>query len=377
MTFVPYPPFIDWFLALPAREQAGWFVWPSLQADVLSPAESALLQQVKPSGLVLFKRNLTTPTQSSELITACKNLASRTVPGNSDPVFPIIAIDEEGGRVSRLPFPDARGRSALSFVEANDVKGLQTQVERQCQYARQLGISCLLAPVADILTSPQNQVMGDRCFGREASTAAYYAQCVHHTIRDQGLLSCAKHFPGHGNTTTDSHTSISTSDVSLQTLQEREWVPFVTLIQDNIPLIMAAHVHVPQLDAHAPATISKTILTTYLREELGFQGLILSDDLRMNAVALHYGTHKIQDAFITDSAPSLAAVSNDDYLKSACVDALQAGCDILLSCRSIVDELIIIDTISEKLRLDKNFQQELALKAHRIYHVLGGNFGNH
>lgn len=344
------PKFKDEFLSLPPLKQAGIFLWPSLEGSTLTQEEENCLAEIQPSGMVFFKRNFTSFAQGQTLIAQVKERSKRNSTAFTMPF--IASVDEEGGRVSRLPPPFPKTQSALSFADSRNEDGLVNQVLHQCFVAKALGLNCLLAPVADVLTEPQNQVLGDRCFGRDPHTAAQYAQLVHRTIAAQGLFSCAKHFPGHGNTTTDTHTNLATSSVTLQELKTREWVPFQTLIQNQVPFVMAAHVSLTQVDATRPATLSSLILQDHLRNQLGFNGLILSDDLRMNAMALHYKEYGTQ------------------YLQHASIDALKAGCDVLLSCHSIVQEQEIAHAIADKIQRDPLFKQELLEKAWRIFVTL-------
>ena len=341
--------FKPYFESLSTLQQAGFFLWPSLSSETITKSEKDYLQEVKPSGIIFFKRNLKSPEQAHHLISSLREIIEE----KNSPFFKslVTSIDEEGGRVSRLPIKNIRGKSPLEYADNHDKKGLEEQIKKQIYHAKKIGINCLLAPVCDILTEPKNEVMGDRCFGRDQETVSEYANIVHQTLAQENIWSCAKHFPGHGNTTTDSHKEFSLSDVSLDTLKKREWIPFIHLIKQNVPLIMAAHVLIPQIDKLNPATLSKQILTSQLKKELGFKGLILSDDLRMNAIALHYKTQKTQDSFIAEEDTSnkehRASTEEDLYLKFACLDALNAGCDILLSCQSIEREMIIANSIAE------------------------------
>lgn len=360
--------FKNYFLDLPPLEQAGFFLWPSLASDKLTEKEIELLKVIRPSGIIFFKRNLSSMEQASKLIAQIRSI----VEDQNSPFFkPLItAIDEEGGRVSRLPVENIRGKSALEYATTNDIEGLKKQISLQCHYAKQIGINCLLAPVADILTEPNNPVMGDRCFGYDAQIVSKFSSIVHKVMQDNRLWSCAKHFPGHGNTLTDSHKEFSSSNVTLEKLKSREWLPFQKLISENVPFIMAAHVLLPYVDDKNPATLSYKILTEHLRQELGFQGLILSDDLRMNAIALHYSSIKTQDSSITEEIPVAAGIQDDSYLEKASIDALNAGCDILLSCQSIEREIIIANAIAKKIQSEDNFKEKMLEKAWKIYSEL-------
>ncbi len=361
--------FKPYFLSLEPLEQAGFFLWPSLGGYELTQKEIELLKQIKPSGLIFFKRNFSSMEQAKNLISEVRKIVEDKKEDFFKPLM--TSIDEEGGRVSRLPLENIRGKSALEFANSQNKLGLLEQVLKQCRAAKEIGVNCLLAPVADILTEPQNQVMGDRCFGTSETTVSEYAALVNEVILGEDLFSCAKHFPGHGNTTTDSHKEFSMSAVSLEQLKSREWLPFKKLIQEGVPFIMAAHVLLPEVDAQYPATLSHQILTKQLREELGFEGLILSDDLRMNAVALHYKVTKAQDSSITEEVSVTDSKNEKDfYLRQAAIDALNAGCDILLSCQSIEKERIIAESLSQHLQSNEHFRENMVKKAWRIYSQL-------
>lgn len=347
--------FQNYFSNLRCEEQAGFFVWPSLQSHTLTDHEKELFSTIKPSGVVLFKRHFVNVEQSKSLISEIRNACKHeNMPFKTD--F-IVAVDEEGGRVSRLPL-NFKTKPVLEFTRNHDKQGLKDQVSLQAHTAKELGVNCILAPVLDILTELQNTVIGDRSFGTTAEEVCEYAEIAYHVLEDAHIFSCAKHFPGHGNTTQDSHVAAAVSDVPADILRHREWLPFIHFIQKNIPMIMAAHVIVPQIDPNTPATLSGKILTDILRNELQFKGLILSDDLRMAAIKKYYETKGIDES----------------YLAHACIDALYAGCDILLSCNSIVDEKIIVDAIVQKMATDKEFFNLCCEKAFRQTQLLSEHF---
>lgn len=347
--------FEGYFASLSPYRQAGFFLWPSLKSDKIEKEEKDLLQKIKPSGMVFFKRNLSSLQQAKHLITEVSLLCDR-----SKDLFPtpfIASVDEEGGTVSRFPAPFPRGRPAEEFAQQQDEQGLINQVLHQCFVAKGMGINCILAPVADILTQNDNPVMKSRCFGTDAQSVIHFSKLVNQTILQEGLFSCAKHFPGHGNTTTDSHKESSTSHITRDTLIARELLPFQALVDDHVPFVMAAHIILPEISGPTPASLNPMILQDLLRKKLGFKGLILSDDLRMNAVAQYYGA----DATKTEKS---------DYLKQAAVDALMAGCDVLLSCHGMQDEVIIIESLVDKLKSDRAFVNLLQEKAWNIVRVL-------
>lgn len=294
-----YDSFRNSFLNLSVHEQAGFFLWPSISSYELSSEEKELFSEIKPSGVVLFKRNFSDIIQSKMLISEIRALClKKNTPFEKN--F-IVSADEEGGRVSRLPL-GAKTKPVLEFVRNHDKEGLKNQVLLQTRIAHEIGMNCMLAPVLDIFTEPQNNVIGDRSFGHTAEEVCEYADIVFNILENEHIFCCAKHFPGHGNTIADSHVDFAISNATKDVLEKREWIPFVHFIQKNIPLIMAAHVILPNLEMDPkvnrreqcdkvfndtnsiPATLNYHVLTKILREELGFKGLILSDDLHMGAI---------------------------------------------------------------------------------------------
>ncbi|WP_245734490.1 glycoside hydrolase family 3 protein [Nocardioides exalbidus] len=217
----------------------------------------------------------------------------------------VIAVDEEGGDVSRLhtlePSP-VLGAAALGG--AGDFR-LTESVGRWIGHElAAVGITLDLAPVADINCNPDNPVIGTRSFGTEPDDVAAHVSAWTRGLQATGVGACAKHFPGHGDTATDSHLALPRIDVDAQTLAERELVPFAGVVQAGIASVMTSHIVVPAIDPDRPATLSPAVLRL-LREDLGFDGVIVSDALDM------------------------AGASAETGIPEAAVLALAAGCDLL------------------------------------------------
>lgn len=177
--------------------------------------------------------------------------------------------------------------------------------------SRLVGMQSPLSPVADVNSNPENPIIGDRSFGDDPQRVARAALLVAKGLRDGGSIAVAKHFPGHGDTTNDSHTHLPTISRSEKEFRKIDLYPFQQLIQNGIPCIMSAHIMMPAFDSEHPCTLSKRVMTDLLQNELGFQGVIMTDDLIMKAVADRYPPEK------------------------AAVMALQAGCDLMLSTQKI------------------------------------------
>ena len=173
---------------------------------------------------------------------------------------------------------------------------------------RAVGLTLDYAPVLDVCTNPRNTVIGDRALGQTAAEVARLGAVIITALQSEHVAACGKHFPGHGDTTADSHVELPLVEHPPERLRELELVPFKAAIDSGVAAIMTAHVLVPALDEYRPATLSKRVVTGLLREELGYQGMILSDDLEMKALA------------------------NTCTVPSAALMAVEAGCDGLLIC---------------------------------------------
>ncbi len=267
----------------------------------VSPEWAELQARYKPGGMILFARNLEDPAQIIELT---NGLQTRS------PHSPLlIAIDQEGGRVSRLPkdftiFPPCGLVGSCRSEELAYAAAAVTAAE-----LRAVGVNMNMAPVLDVHSNPDNPIIGDRAYGTEPDVVAELGVAAIRGFQGKGVVACGKHFPGHGDTGTDSHKELPVVKASAEVLFERELPPFRRAIAEGLASIMTAHVVYPALDAQRPATLSPAILTGLLREQLGFDGVVVTDDLEMHAIVDHYS------------------------IGDAAVQAFLAGADILLICK--------------------------------------------
>ncbi|MCM9081750.1 glycoside hydrolase family 3 protein [Streptomyces spororaveus] len=231
----------------------------------------------------LFGRNIASPEQ----------LAALTAQLRTERDDVLVAIDEEGGDVTRL---EVRGGSSFPgnlALGAVDDTGLTRNVARELgRRLTECGVNLNWAPSADVNSNPDNPVIGVRSFGADTHLAARHTAAYVQGLQAAGVAACTKHFPGHGDTSVDSHHALPRIDVDLDTLQARELVPFKAAIEAGTKAVMSAHILVPALDPTRPATLSPQILTGLLRSELGYEGLIVTDGMEMNAIAGTYGIER-------------------------------------------------------------------------------------
>ncbi|MGV9304696.1 glycoside hydrolase family 3 protein [Nonomuraea sp. NPDC003727] len=247
-------------------------------------------------GAVLFARNVSPAT--ADLVAALR----AENPGV------VVAIDEEGGVVTRLETGEGSsfpGNRALGVVDDEE---LTERVGRQIgRMLAELDITLDYAPSVDVNANPANPVIGVRSFGPTADLVARHSAAYVRGVQGAGVAACAKHFPGHGDTVTDSHLALPTVHASLAELRDRDLPPFRAAIEAGVRSIMCGHLLVPALDPAMPATLSRTILTGLLREELGFDGMLVTDAIEMKAVAAMYSPGEIAVRALRAGADAICA----------------------------------------------------------------------
>ncbi len=278
----------------------GSFAGPSIPRELRS-----LAREFDLGGVILFGRNIEAAEQVSEVAAEAEAL------GRDMPAW--VSVDQEGGRVARLKDPftvwppmATLGRAGSEDLAARFARALAAELSA-------VGVTLDYAPVLDIHTNPKNPVIGDRALAESAGEVARLGRVLVRTLQESGIAACGKHFPGHGDTSTDSHFELPLVEHPPDRLRAVEFEPFRAAIAEQVAFIMTAHVLVPALDENRPATLSPSIVEGLLRRELGFEGVILSDDLEMKAISARY------------SVPAAA------------VEAIQAGCDAVLVCGGGVD----------------------------------------
>ena len=311
-TEFPAPPYLDLISHLSMPQLCGQLLVVGFDGTKVPDSLLEALQSGLRGGVILFKRNLPDIDTAWAL---CRDIIAAYPPG----VLPFIAVDQEGGRVCRLPAPFVTlppMRTLGDIGDADLVYRAASEVGRQLAA---IGITCNFAPVLDIDTNAENPVIGDRSFSRSAVSVAALAVAFMHGLHDQGILACGKHFPGHGDTALDSHLDLPCVQHSAQRLSRVELLPFREAIIAGLRSLMTAHVAYPALDpSGSPATLSAPIVTDLLRKELGFKDVVFSDDLEMRGIR------------------------KDHTVSEAACGAIRSGCDVLLLCHDacLADEAL-------------------------------------
>ncbi|WP_309572696.1 beta-N-acetylhexosaminidase [Deinococcus sp.] len=249
-----------------------------LAGPELGRAEGRWLRNHPVGGVCLFARNITTPGRTARLVADIRDALGRDV---------LIATDQEGGAVlRRLDVPQAPTPQGLGVLD--DAEAAYQAGQIAARGLLELGINWNYAPSVDVNVDPLNPVIGERSFGADPARVAALGVAWARGSEDAGVLSAVKHFPGHGDTRVDSHLALPVVDKSRAALEAAEWVPFRDAVRAGVGSIMTAHILYPALDAVHPATLSPAILTGLLRQEWGYDGVIVTDAMDMRAVADRY-----------------------------------------------------------------------------------------
>lgn len=291
-----------------------------------------LIQQHFIGGVILFENNIESPKQIAELTNEIQSL-SKT------PLF--VAVDQEGGRVARLKKPFTDFGEAARIAKTNSPKLAFEAFQAMARELRAVGINYNFAPVADLNTNPKNPVIGNRAFGSDPETVSKIISGVIRGLQRGGVIACAKHFPGHGDTSLDSHLDLPEVTHSVEYLKAREWIPFDRAIRSGVETIMTAHILNRNIDPDLPATLSKKTLQ-YLRTDLRFDRVIITDALEMKAIADRFS------------------------IEEATLKAVEAGVDMVLLCHSFGKEASAIETIVKKVATSEIPMKQIDLVSEHI-----------
>lgn len=256
-------------------------------------------------GIILFARNVADPEQVAGIARQAEEL------GGDLPLW--VSVDQEGGRVARLKSPFTVWPPMASLGRCGDDRLAERFARALATELKAVGISLDFTPVLDILTNAANPVIGDRALSDRADAVASLGRVLIRTLQEEGIAASGKHFPGHGDTSVDSHFELPLIEHPPDRIDAVELVPFRAAIAEGVASIMTAHILIPALDPERPATLSPAIVDGMLKKQLGYEGLVLSDDLEMKAIAGRYG------------------------VPEATVAAIGAGCDAVLMCGAVLD----------------------------------------
>jgi beta-N-acetylhexosaminidase len=310
---------------------------PPYKLQIVSEGMRRRAKEYPVGGVLLYGHNIAGPAQLKRFIRELKAL----------PGAPLLCVDEEGGRVSRIAnnpaFDVPRYESAAALAAAGP-EATFAAARTIGHYLKEYGFDIDFAPVADVNTNPKNIIIGTRAFSDDPLHAAPLVSAYVRGLQDAGVTACLKHFPGHGDTLADTHLGFAFTQKTWQEMASCEMIPFVEGIRAGARLVMAAHIATPAVTGNKqPATLSPVILTGKLRGEMGFDGVIITDALEMGAITRLYGSGE------------------------AAVRALQAGADLLL-CP--LDLCAAFDAVLDAVRSGVLSETRLDESVRRIHHHL-------
>ncbi len=316
-------------------EKIGQMILAGFNGTETNQYTNTLINDFKVGGVILFKRNIESSQQLKKLTTDINKS------NNNIPLF--ISVDEEGGRVSRLPEDVLKFPKASVVGQTNDEKYAYENGEKLGNILSEHGINMDHAPVIDIYSNPKNTVIGDRSFGTDENIVSKMGIATMKGLEDANVIPTVKHFPGHGDTEIDSHFGLPIVNKSLEELKNFEFIPFKKAIEENCDVIMVSHIILDKIDNSNPSSLSKKIITDILRNDLGFNKIVMTDDMNMGAI------------------------TNNMSVEKASIESIKAGSDIILIGNGVETVKSVIEEI--KLAVDNNEISEERINE-SVYRIL-------
>jgi beta-N-acetylhexosaminidase len=322
-------------------DKIGQLLFIGIRDKVLTQDEAEFIIKNNIGGVILFDRNVESPEQLHKLVSSIQALRHKT--RDKLPLF--IGIDMEGGRIARLkePFTVWPPIGEIGKIDSTSVAfkfAMNLGAELKA-----VGINLDFAPSIDVLTNPKNVLIGDRALSSDPEQVAKLGSAIVRGFIKSGIIPCAKHYPGHGNTIVDSHEDLPVENVDIERLREIELVPFKKAFRARLDMVMTAHIKFPKIDPDWPVTLSKKFLQDIARNELRFRNIIISDDLDMKALSNFYPAQEIP------------------------VQAFLAGCDMLLYCNNFDHPQMAIEMLSKAVKDHKITGQQIDESYNRVISV--------
>lgn len=319
----------------------GQLIVGGFDGTELPAAFARSLRDEKLGGAILFRRNVGAEGDADDTLGVAHLCAA--IAGAAPPDLPpLVAVDQEGGRVARLRAPALAVPPMRALGMHGDASLIERVARAQARELLALGFTMSFAPVLDVDTNPDNPVIGDRAFSSDAAEVARLGMAYARGLAAEGLLACGKHFPGHGDTLVDSHLALPTVTHARARLDQVELVPFRAAADAGIDALMTAHVVCAAIDRDRPATLSRAICTELLRGQIGFRGVTISDDLEMKAISAR---HSIEESSVM---------------------AVAAGCDMLLVCADAVLAARAHDALVREAERSKTFRARCHESSERV-----------
>ena len=327
-------PIDDKINSMTLDEKIGQMIITGFNGSEYNDDMDRLINEYKVGGVILFARNIEDSNQMIDLTRALQEN------NNNLPLF--ISIDEEGGRVSRLPDDVEKFPSAFTIGLINNQQTAYENGKEIGYTLKRLGINLDYAPVLDIYSNENNTVIGDRAFSTEESIVSTMGIATMEGIEDSDIIPVVKHFPGHGDTEVDSHYGLPIVYKTLEELRNFEFIPFVKAIESGCDVIMVSHIILNEVDSINPASLSKIVISDLLRKDMGFDKVVITDDM------------------------SMGAITSIMSIEEACIKSIKAGCDILLLGNAYEEIEQVIDSIKLKIYNGEISEEQINKSVKRI-----------
>ncbi|QOS82701.1 beta-N-acetylhexosaminidase [Paenibacillus sp. JNUCC31] len=317
-------------------EKIGQMILAGVQGTTLDNQAKQMIKDQKVGGIIFYANNVSTVQGTAKFVQSIKDA------NHSNPVPIFMSVDQEGGKVSRMPETVEAIPSNGKVGKAKDADLAETMGELLARQIKLVGFNVDFAPVLDVNSNPKNPVIGDRSFGSSASLVSQMGIAEMKGLRNEEVIPVVKHFPGHGDTSVDSHLDLPVVNKTEEQLAQLEWIPFQSAVKEQVEAVMVAHILYPKLDPHHPASLSDVIIGQHLRGKFKYDGVVITDDLSMGAIAKNY------------------------KLNDAAVATVQAGSDILLVAHSYESAKTIFDTLMSAVKSGKISESRINESVYRI-----------
>lgn len=321
--------------AMSLQEKIGQMIIAGFSGTTLNEETIDLIQNKRIGGVIFYSNNIESMTQTVTLLNDMKEINKQ----NKMPLF--LSVDQEGGRVSRLPGSLKTIPTNESIGKVNNTKfsyGIGKVIGNEL---KQFGFNLDYAPVMDVNSNPDNPVIGDRSFSGDPNVVKQLGIETMKGMQSEDIVTVIKHFPGHGDTSVDSHLQLPKVNKSLEDLEKTELIPFKGAIEEGVDMVMIAHILLPQLD-DKPASLSPKIINGLLRKQMGYEGVVITDDMTMKAITNHYG------------------------IEQASVDSIKAGSDLILVAHDYNKVVSVMKTIKAAVENGEISEERLNESVERI-----------
>lgn len=329
-------PIIEQIGKMTIDEKIGQMLIVGIEGYDLDGNSKSLIVKSKVGGVILFSNNVQGTSQLLNLLNSLKSENQH----NKIPLF--LSVDEEGGRVTRMPVEFKKIPTNKAIGKINN-EALSNKIGATIAYEiGAFGFNMDFSPVLDINSNPNNPVIGDRSFGRDVNIVSRLGIQTMKGIQSANIIPVVKHFPGHGDTAVDSHLGLPSVNNDLERLESFELIPFEEAIKNNADAVMIAHILLPKIDSENPSSLSKIIITDILRNNLNFNGVIITDDMTMGAIVKNYN------------------------ISEAAVKSVKAGTDIVLVCHGYDNEISVINALKNAVSEGEIVEQRIDESVYRI-----------